>query len=54
MQVCRESIDLYTRIRAAIAELTETLKDMNTLTPEIHTESGFADLISAIQKRLES
>ncbi|MFG6099602.1 COR domain-containing protein [Leptothoe sp. ISB3NOV94-8A] len=50
----RESIDLYTRIRAAIAELTETLKDMNTLTPEIHTESGFTELISAIEKRLES
>lgn len=54
MQGFRESIDLYTRIRATIAELTETLKDMNTLTPEIHTDSGFAELISAIKKRLES
>ena len=50
----RESIDLYTRIRNTIAELTETLKDMNTLTPEIHTDSGFAELISAIKKCLES
>ena len=54
MQGFRESIDLYTRIRATIAELTETLKDMNTLTPEIHTDSGFAELISAIKKCLES
>ncbi|MEM1370114.1 MAG: COR domain-containing protein, partial [Cyanobacteria bacterium P01_H01_bin.15] len=54
LQGIRESIDLYTRIRNTIAELTETLKDMNTLTPEIHTESGFTELISAIEKRLES
>ncbi|NEZ55267.1 leucine-rich repeat domain-containing protein [Adonisia turfae] len=54
LQGFRESIDLYTRIRTTIAELTETLKDMNTLTPEIHTESGFTDLINAIEKRLES
>ncbi|NER83464.1 MAG: TIR domain-containing protein [Leptolyngbya sp. SIO1D8] len=52
LQGFRESIDLYTRIRSTIAELTETLKDMNTLTPQIHTESGFADLISAVEKRL--
>ncbi|MEM6253747.1 MAG: COR domain-containing protein, partial [Cyanobacteria bacterium P01_D01_bin.156] len=54
MQGFRESIDLYTRIRATIAELTETLKDMNTLSPDIHTESGFTELINAIQQRLES
>ena len=54
LQGFRESIDLYTRIRNTIAELTEILKDMNTLTPKIHTDSGFAELISAIEKRLES
>ena len=54
LQGFRESIDLYTRIRATIAELTETLKDMNTLSPEIHTDSGFKELISAIEERLES
>ena len=50
----REYIDLYTRIRATIAKLTDTLRNMNALTPEMHTESGFSELISAIEKRLES
>ncbi|MEA5463258.1 COR domain-containing protein, partial [Leptothoe sp. PORK10 BA2] len=54
MQGFRESIDLYTRIRATIADLTETLKDMNSLTPEIHTESGFTALIDAIKQRIEN
>lgn len=50
----REYIDLYTRIRATIAELTDTLRNMNALSPEMHTESGFSELISAIEKCLES
>ena len=54
LQGFRDSIDLYTQIRNTIAELTETLKDMNTLTPDIHTDSGFAELIDAITQRLES
>ena len=49
-----DSIDLYTRIRATIAEFTEIFKDTNTLTPEIHTDSEFAELTTAIKKRLES
>ncbi|MEM9218584.1 MAG: COR domain-containing protein [Cyanobacteria bacterium P01_F01_bin.150] len=53
LQGFRESIDLYTRIRGAIADLTDTLKDMNTLTPDIHTDSGFAELIKAIEDRLD-
>ncbi|MBT9310892.1 COR domain-containing protein, partial [Leptothoe kymatousa] len=52
LQGFRESIDLYTRIRNTIAELTETLKDMNTLTPDIHTDSGFSELINTVQIRL--
>jgi internalin A len=53
MQGFRESIDLYTRIRATLAELVETLKNMNTLTPERHTDSAFAELFEAVRKRLE-
>jgi hypothetical protein len=53
MQGFRDDIDLYTEIRGTIAELTNTLKDMNTLTAQIHTESGFAELIKAIQQKLE-
>ena len=52
MQGFRDDIDLYTNIRGAIAELTNTLKDMNTLTAEIHRDSDFEALIEAIATRL--
>jgi hypothetical protein len=48
----REDIDLYTEIRATIAELTNLLKDMNTLTSSIHTESNFKALFEAVEYRL--
>ncbi|MEQ9357169.1 COR domain-containing protein [Coleofasciculus chthonoplastes] len=48
----RSSIDEYTEIRATIDGLTDTLQNMNTLTPDIHSESGFNDLINAIQQQL--
>jgi len=54
LQGFRESIDLYTRIRNTIADLTETLKDMNTLSPGIHTDSEFFELIGAIEDRLNN
>lgn len=48
LQGFREEIDLYVEIRATIAQLTNILKDMNTLTPAIHTESNFEELLNAI------
>ncbi|MEH2194669.1 MAG: hypothetical protein V7K98_18770 [Nostoc sp.] len=38
---------------AAIAELTNLLKDMNTLTPDIHSKSDFKGLLNAIALRLD-
>jgi internalin A len=52
LQGFREDIDLYTQIRATIADLTNTLKDMNTLTSEIHTESDFEQLFQAVEAKL--
>ncbi len=52
LQGFRESIDEYTEIRATIGELTNTLKDMNTLTPEMHAQYGFADMIKAIKQKM--
>ncbi|WP_292730409.1 toll/interleukin-1 receptor domain-containing protein [Nostoc sp. JL31] len=49
----REEIDQYTEIRSRIAELTNLLKDMNTLTPDIHSKSGFEELLNAIAHRLD-
>jgi hypothetical protein len=52
MQGFREDIDLYTEIRSTIAELTNTLKDMNTLTTKLHKDSGFSDLFKAIEQKI--
>ncbi|MFE4108674.1 caspase family protein [Almyronema epifaneia] len=49
----REDIDLYNEIRQHLPRLTNILKDMNSLTAQIHSESGFAELIEAIQQKLE-
>ncbi|MCC5667175.1 leucine-rich repeat domain-containing protein [Nostoc sp. CHAB 5784] len=47
------SIDEYTEIRATIDRLVDILQDMNTLTPDIHSESGFESLLNAIAVRLD-
>ena len=52
LQGMREEIDSYDEIRDNISNLTFFLKDMNTLTPEMHENSNFASLISALEKRL--
>ena len=46
------SIDEYTEIRATIDRLVDILQDMNTFTPDIHSESGFESLLNAIAVRL--
>ncbi|NEP15532.1 MAG: TIR domain-containing protein [Leptolyngbya sp. SIO4C1] len=48
----REDIDLYNEIRRHLPSLTNILKDMNTLTAEIHTDSGFNQLIQAIERKV--
>ncbi|MDD2815739.1 MAG: toll/interleukin-1 receptor domain-containing protein [Thiotrichaceae bacterium] len=51
LQGFRDEIDLYTKIRERIASLTDVLKNMNTLTPEMHEASGFEKLYQAIEDR---
>lgn len=53
LQGIRDDIDLYTRIRAAIAGLTEIFKDMNTMTPEMHRGTYFETLHQAIKSAIE-
>ncbi len=53
LQGIREEIDLYDRIRDKVSGLTSILKDMNTLTPEMHSDSEFEELYNAIEKRLK-
>ena len=53
LQGIREDMDLYDRIRDKISGLTSILKDMNTLTPEMHRDSEFSDLYTGIEKRMK-
>jgi predicted NACHT family NTPase len=54
LQGIREDIDLYTAIRQKIAELTNILKNMNTLTPDIHRQSDFDAIINAVTEKLNA
>jgi hypothetical protein len=48
LQGVREEIDQYAEIRNTIAELASILKNMNTLTPDIHSDSDFEVLLEAL------
>ncbi len=48
----QKDIDLYTEIRNTIDRLTDILRDMNTLTPEIHGKSSFEELFKAIESKM--
>lgn len=52
LQGMREEIDSYDEIRDNVSNLTFFLKDMNTLTPEMHENSNFATLIAMLEKRI--
>jgi len=54
LQGIRDDMDLYDRIRDKISGLASILKDMNTLTPQMHRESDFSELYDAIMRRLQS
>jgi hypothetical protein len=48
-----EELDDYDRFRDEISGLASTLKDMNTLTPQMHRDSNFSALFEAIEKRMK-
>ena len=47
----REDLDLYTRIRATIASIADTLRDMNALTLDQHEKSNFEELYRKLESR---
>ena len=53
LQGIREDMDSYDRIRDRISGLASTLKDMNTLTPDMHRDSDFSELYDSIVKRMQ-
>lgn len=53
LQGIRDDIDQYDRIRDKVSGLTSILKDMNTLTPDMHKDSEFSTLYDAIVQRMK-
>ncbi len=49
LQGITDDLDLYTKIRDNIASLANILKDMNTLTPDIHRQSNFEAIFKAVK-----
>jgi len=52
LQGVREDIDQYSRFRDKVSGLTSILKDMNTLTPEMHKDSDFSEIYAGIEQRM--
>src|SRR5215207_928933 len=52
LQGIREDIDQYSRIRDKVSGLTSILRDMNTLTPDMHRDSDFSEIYSGIETRM--
>ena len=52
LQDFREDVERYTEIRNTIAGIMNIFKDMNTLTPNIHQDSNFEILFTALQDKL--
>lgn len=52
LQGIYDDMNNYDRFRDKISGLTSILKDMNTLTPDMHQESDFISLYESIEERL--
>lgn len=48
----QEDLNLYSEIRRLFDRITDTLRDMNALTPEQHEGAGFDELIRRIKSQL--
>ncbi len=49
-----EKMNQYADINRIIDEITDTLRNMNTLTPEMHKDANFEQLIKAIHAKMQS
>lgn len=52
LQGIREELDLFDKIRDAVAGIVNILGDMNALTLDQHEATGFGTLLSALEARL--
>jgi hypothetical protein len=49
----RDDIDNYTEIKKIIPEITTILSRMNTLSPQVHKNSNYSELLKAIERQHE-
>lgn len=54
LQGFREGLDQFARIRQHISTLTDFLANLNTLTPDMHHESDFGEIYTAIDRKLKA
>jgi hypothetical protein len=54
LQGIRDDMDLYDRIRDKVSGLTSILKDMNTLTPDMHRDADFNEVYDGIMIRMQN
>lgn len=52
LQGVREDIDQYSRIRDKVSGLTSILKDLNTLTADMHKDLDFSEIYKGIEQRM--
>jgi small GTP-binding protein len=50
----RDEMDLYSAIRASLPRLGEILKHLNALSPELHHNSGYAELVDSVLRTLDA
>ncbi|MBL8329205.1 MAG: toll/interleukin-1 receptor domain-containing protein [Rubrivivax sp.] len=53
LQGITEDLNNYDSIRDHVSRMTSLLKDMNTLTPDMHRGANFAQLVSSLRERLD-
>jgi len=53
LQSIQDELNDYSRFRTEIDGLTGLLKDMNTLTPDMHRNSDFSEIYEGIEKRMK-
>jgi hypothetical protein len=53
LQGINDELNNYDHFRDRISGLTSTLKDMNTLTSDMHRDSDYSELFAAIEKRMK-
>lgn len=50
--VVQAKLNDFTEYRRLFDDVSDTLRDMNALTPEEHAATGYAELLAAVRRQL--